>query len=69
MPAAFDSSQDVFLGDVFYPGLAIVLWIVSVDDPVDSVLRLAKPAFFEILEDCFGFRFGACYVACIGNGD
>ncbi len=68
-PAAFQSGQNVLLGDVFNSGSAVVLRVISEDNTNNFVLRLAQPALLQVVEYNLHLRLGAGDGACIGHGD
>ena len=56
MPCTLDSADDVFIRNVLDSGRPILVNVTLVNDSLDLVLRLAQPAFFEIVEDDFQSR-------------
>jgi len=49
VPNTFEPREDVLVRDILYPRLRVVVRVVTEDNAFDFVLRLAKPAFFEIV--------------------
>ena len=49
VPAALYACKNVGLGNVFYPGLCVVVWVIFEDDSLHLALRPADPAFFQVM--------------------
>lgn len=68
-PSSVDSAQDILVGDVLYPRGLVLFHIAPEDYALDLVLRLAQPAFFEVVQDDFDASLGACDEASVGDCD
>lgn len=50
-PTAVYPAEDILVWDVFYPGCVVLLHIALVHYAFDLILRLAKVALLEIVQD------------------
>jgi hypothetical protein len=68
-PAALYPSQNVLVWNISNLHLVVVFRVILEYDTFNFVLRLAKPAFFEIMQDDLQLCFRAGNVAHIGHAD
>jgi len=68
-PCAFDSAHDVLIRHIFDPGRFVLLYVTLVEYSLYFVLRLAQPAFFEIMENNFKSILLTGYETCVCDSD
>jgi hypothetical protein len=69
LPAAVDAAEDVLFGHVLDAADVVLFDVCFVDYALDLVLRLAKVAFLDVVEDDLDSCLLAGHEASVGDGD